>query len=222
MVLGARKAPSGGAMLVMFTEAPPTPPASGYTNKELRENRCGFSAMPLAIAPHLPPLPSPPGGTVLVRDCLEADAAFLLVQLIKAALAAEGSSGGGSGGVLAAAQGLPTPAAAAVPSGHTSQHCGRLVLVAVAQTASHYAAVLRKAGLSLPALVSAGRLALVELLPGLAAALPAESVLPTLRAVHARLAAAVTGSGSNSSSGSSSSSGAGVCLVVDDLTVSWE
>ncbi|KAL4435574.1 hypothetical protein ABPG77_002537 [Micractinium sp. CCAP 211/92] len=144
------------------------------------------------------PLPAPLGGTVLVRDCLEAEAGFLIVQLIKA--------------MLVGYPGAPSPPTLLPPSSPSPQPAAgsrRVVLLAAAQSASHYAAVLRKAGLSLPALVGAGQLAVVELLPALAA--PAG--LPSLRDVHARLAAALAcqagaGSGENSST----------CLVVDDLT----
>ena len=135
-------------------------------------------------------LPAPLRGVVLARDCLEAEAGWLLVHLLKAELTQSGNG------------------AAALPAGTLSPAHRRLVLLAAAQAASHYAAVLRKAGLNLPSLVAAGRLNLVELLP--AAAGP--GALPSLRDVHALLAAACSGDGG---AGSSSS----ICLVVDDLTV---
>jgi hypothetical protein len=119
-------------------------------------------------------------GTVLIRDCLEAEAGFLLVQLIKTALA----------------------------GADATQH-RRVVLLAAAQAASHYAAVLRRAGLQLPALAAAGRLAVVDLLPACSG-----GALPSLRDVHSMLAsAAAAGCGDSAGSG-------GLCLVVDDLAVS--
>ncbi len=145
------------------------------------------------------PLPAPLGGTVLVRDCLEAEAGFLIVQLIKT--------------MLVGCPGAPSPPTLLPPSSPSPQPAAgslRVVLLAAAQSASHYSAVLRKAGLSLPALVGAGQLAVVELLPALAA----PSGLPSLRDVHARLAAALAcqaGAGSGEIGSS--------CLVVDDLTV---
>jgi hypothetical protein len=115
-------------------------------------------------------------GTVLIRDCLEAEAGFLLVQLIKTALTGP----------------------------ETAQH-RRVVLLAGAQAASHHAAVLRRAGLQLPALAAAGRLAIVDLLPACSG-----EALPSLRDVHSMVASAAT----------AGSAGSGVCLVVDDLAVS--
>ena len=133
-------------------------------------------------------------GTLLLRDCLGAEGAFLLVQLVKAAL--------GSG---------PHPAAppAAVPAAAAA----RVVLLAAAQAASHYAAVLRKAGLHCPALQEAGRLTIVEAMPG-------QGGLPSLRDLHQRLAAAASGGSCGRQEGSDSSScTSGVVLVADDLTV---
>lgn len=126
-------------------------------------------------------------GTLLVRDCLEAGGAFLLVQLVKLVL--EGPPGAGP---------------------HR-----RVVLLAAAQAAAHYAAVLRKAGLHLPSLLEAGRLAIVDLLPALGGSSSDSSGmgtasaqgLPCLRTLHQHLAAAAGGGGG------------GVCLVADDLTV---
>ncbi|KAL4425190.1 hypothetical protein ABPG75_009206 [Micractinium tetrahymenae] len=145
------------------------------------------------------PLPSPLRGSVLLRDCLEAEAGFLLVQLIKAALAGEGALGPPPAPLPPPPPGQPPAAAASC----------RVVLLAAAQSASHYSAVLRKAGLSLPTLVGAGQLSVVELLPALAA--PAG--LPSLRDVHARLAAVLTGEAAADSRQNS-----GICLIVDDLT----
>lgn len=145
------------------------------------------------------PLPTPLSGAVLLRDCLEAEAGFLLVHLIKTALFGE--------------QVAPSPLSLLPPPSPLTQQAPAarcVVLLAAAQSASHYSAVLRKAGLSLQALVGAGQLAVVELLPALAA--PAG--LPALREVHARLAAAVTGAAA-ADSGTVGST----CLVLDDLTV---
>lgn len=128
-------------------------------------------------------------GTLLVRDCLEADGAFLLVQIIKTALQ----------GVAGTAQQLPQCPPPPPPP--------RVVLLAAAQVATHYVAVLRKAGLHAPALASAGRLEVIDVLPALGTT---PTSLPSLRSVHQRLAAAV-GGGSGGASG-------GVCLVADDLT----
>jgi hypothetical protein len=129
-------------------------------------------------------------GTLLLRDCLEAPGAFLLVQLVKAALN-EAVEGG---------QGLVPPTTA-----------GRVVLVAAQHAASHYAIVLRKAGLHIPDLLASGRLVVLDLLPMLGTGL-----LP-LQALHQHVAAAVAG-GSVAGSGT----GRGVCLVADDLSVSAE
>ena len=140
-------------------------------------------------------LPLGPGdlrGTLLLRDRLGAEAAFLLVQLVKAALQGDAPA--------AAAAAQPAAAAAAAR---------RVVLLAAVQAASHYAAVLRKAGLQCPALVEAGRLAVVE-------ALPAGAGLPSLRDLHRRLADAAASGSSDSGSGGGSG---GVVLVADDLTV---
>ena len=118
-------------------------------------------------------------GTVLIRDCLEAEAGFLLVQLIKTALA--------------------------VPDAAQQR---RVVLLAAAQEASHYAAVLRRAGLQLPALTAAGRLVLVDLLPACGG-----GALPSLRDVQRMVASAAAAD-------SGGSGGSDICLVVDDLAVS--
>ncbi len=131
-------------------------------------------------------------GTLLLRDCLGAEGAFLLVQLVKAALG----------------NGQPsTPTAPAHPAAAAA---ARIVLLAAAHAASHYTAVLRKAGMHSPALIDAGRLAVVE-------AMPAQGGLPSLRDLHQRLAAAA--GGSSSGGGSSSACSSGVVLVLDDLTV---
>lgn len=134
----------------------------------------------------------------MLRDCLEAEAGFLLVHLIKAALLGEHA---------APSPRTVTPPPELPPQAATA--CRRVVLLAAAQTVSHYSAVLRKAGLSLPALTGAGQLAVVELLPVLAGG------LPSLRDVHALLAAAST-----CEAAAGSGSMGGLCLVVDDLTVS--
>ncbi|KAL4854607.1 hypothetical protein ACK3TF_004760 [Chlorella vulgaris] len=126
-------------------------------------------------------------GTLLLRDCLEAQGAFLLVQLIKAAL-----NEAGEGGL-----GLVLPPAAR-----------RVVLVAAQHAASHYAIVLRKAGLHVPDLLASGRLVVLDLLPMLGTGL-----LP-LQALHQQLTAAVSGGGV-----AGSGTGRGVCLVADDLSL---
>lgn len=127
-------------------------------------------------------------GTLLLRDCLEAQGAFLLVQLIKAAL---NEAGDGAMGLV------PPPAAR------------RVVLVAAQHAASHYAIVLRKAGLHVPDLLARGRLVVLDLLSMLGTGL-----LP-LQVLHQQLAAAVAGGGV-----AGSGTGRGVCLVADDLSVS--
>lgn len=133
-------------------------------------------------------------GTLLLRDCLGAEGAFLLVQLVKAAL--------GSGPNPAAP---PVAVSAAAPA--------RVVLLAAAQAASHYAAVLRKAGLHYPTLQETGRLTIVEALPG-------QGNLPSLCDLHQRLTAAASGGSGGRQEGSDSSScSSGVVLVADDLTV---
>lgn len=129
-------------------------------------------------------------GTLLLRDCLGAEGAFLLVQLVKAAV--------GSGPA-------PAPPAAAHPTAAATH----VVLLAAAQAASHYTAVLRKAGLNCPALVEAGRLTMVEAVPG-------HGGLPSLRDLHKRLAAAAAGGCSDGHAGGGSRP---MVLVVDDLTV---
>ncbi|KAI3435019.1 hypothetical protein D9Q98_003071 [Chlorella vulgaris] len=125
-------------------------------------------------------------GTLLLRDCLEAQGAFLLVQLIKAAL---NEAGDGAMGLV------PPPAAR------------RVVLVAAQHAASHYAIVLRKAGLHVPDLLARGRLVVLDLLSMLGTGL-----LP-LQVLHQQLAAAVAGGGV-----AGSGTGRGVCLVADDLS----
>ena len=118
--------------------------------------------------------------TLLIRDCLEAPGAFLLAQALSLALGS-----------------------AASPPGAER----RVVLLAAAQAATHYSAVLRKAALNLPALVDAGRLTVVELLLLTAGGVPQ---LPSLAALHRLVAAAADAGGSSSQP---------VCLLVDELTV---
>lgn len=127
--------------------------------------------------------------TVLVQDGPDSPGAFLVAHALRLAL-------GGAAG--------PTGTAAS----------RRVVLLAAAQAAGHYTAVLRKAGLNLAALVAADRLAVVDLLPLVASAAPGPP--PSLSALHQRLAVAVAGSGGGSGGGGLAGS---ICLVVDDLTV---
>ena len=141
-------------------------------------------------------------GTVLIRDCLQAGGGFLLLQLLKTAL-------GGPGG------------------GPDQRH---VVLLAAQHAASHYALVLRKAGLGLAALVAAGRLTVLDLLPSIAAGgstVPAGAVgasLPSLRSVHAQLAAALATAAVTAVAAPPPTDGPRAssccCLLVDDLAVS--
>ena len=143
-------------------------------------------------------------GTVIIRDCLQAGGGFLLLQLLKTAL-------GGPGG------------------GPDQRH---VVLLAAQHAASHYALVLRKAGLGLAALVAAGRLTVLDLLPSIAAGgstVPAGAVgasLPSLRSVHAQLAAAVAAAAAAAATTAAPSTdgpprtSSCCCLLVDDLAVS--
>lgn len=148
----------------------------------------------LGDAQHQQPLgPADLSGTLLVRDCLEAQGAFLLATALRAALGATQQ---------------PPSAAAPAP---------RVLLLAAAQAATHYSAALRKVGLQLGALQDSGRLVLVDLLSSLdlseADSSGAATPLPSLRDVHRSVTAAAAALGSGGGSG-------GMCLVVDDLTVS--
>ena len=133
-------------------------------------------------------------GSILLRDSLDLQASFLLAQLIKTAL---------EGGADAAAHVGP----AAAPAARCRR---RVVLLAAQQAASHYAQVLRKAGLQVPALLASGQLTVLDLLPSLG------SGLPPLHALHRQLAAAVASGGGGGDGG-----GGHACLVADDLSVSW-
>jgi hypothetical protein len=145
-------------------------------------------------------------GTVLVRDCLEAQGAFLLAHLIKLAVSCDAHTPGAAPGGAA----LPPLAAAA--------QSRPVVLLAAQQAASHYTAVLRKVGLSVPSLLASGQLAVVDLLPSLGGG------LPSLRTLHERLAAAVAGlcGGSNGCDSRPQEAGGvagSVVLLIDDLAV---
>ncbi|EFN57128.1 hypothetical protein CHLNCDRAFT_51191 [Chlorella variabilis] len=130
-------------------------------------------------------------GSILLRDSLDLQASFLLAQLIKTAL---------EGGADAAAHVGP----AAAPAARCRR---RVVLLAAQQAASHYAQVLRKAGLQVPALLASGQLTVLDLLPSLG------SGLPPLHALHRQLAAAVASGGGGGDGG-----GGHACLVADDLS----
>jgi hypothetical protein len=134
-------------------------------------------------------------GTLLLRDSLEAPGSFLLTQLVKMALTGQ-----------AGLQSFVGPAAAAPPSAALELSSRRVILLAVAQTASHHVQVLRKAGLQAPALMSAGRLAVVDALAALS-----DGPL-SLRTLHAQLVAATAAADGEAMAQA-------VCLVVDDLSV---
>lgn len=123
-------------------------------------------------------------GVLLIRDSLESDGGFLLLQLLKLALQA--------------------------PEG-----CD-VVLVAARHTTAHYTQTLRKAGVSLPALVEQRRLGVVDVMQRLAQAGTTEQErLVNLRELVAEVVgSAAAGAGSDCGGG-----GRPLCLLVDDLTV---
>lgn len=145
-------------------------------------------------------------GVLLLRDCLEAQASFLLPHVVKLALlssaqAPAASLGGGA---------LP-PLAAAV-------HARRVVLLAAQHAASHYHAVLRKVGLSVPSLLATKQLAVVDLLPSMGGG------LPSLKSLHSQLAAAVQGCHEDGTDSGKrpherGDNTDGVLLLIDDLSV---
>jgi hypothetical protein len=92
------------------------------------------------------------------------------------------------------------------------------VLVAARHSAAHYQQALRRAGLPMPELVEAGRLAVVDALHRARGGEPPPPL--DLRALLRRAARAAAGLGAGSAGAADGARGAAapLCLVVDDLT----